>query len=88
MVPEPFDVRTEHAVEAGILIDVPLPQYLESSGDSRSSGEFTDRQTDRQTDSHMQDSMYIYNAHRHAHSRLCAYRIHTCNIHTDSQTDR
>ena len=48
-VPEPFDVRTEHAVEAGKLIDIPLPQYLESSGDSKSSGECTDTQADRQT---------------------------------------
>ena len=74
MVPEPFDVRTEHAVEAGILIDVPLPQYLESSGDSRSSGEFTDRQTDRWSHAGLHahcpsiskctfKSMCIYNAH-------------------------
>ena len=40
VVPEPFDVRTEHAIDAGALIfDNPMMHGLDSSTDSRSSGE-------------------------------------------------
>ena len=39
VVPEPFDVRTEHAIDAGALIfDNPMTHGLNSSTDSRSSG--------------------------------------------------
>ena len=39
VVPEPFDVRTEHAMDAGALIfDNPMTHGLDSSTDSRSSG--------------------------------------------------
>ena len=39
VVPEPSDVRTEHAMDAGALIfDNPITHGLDSSTDSRSSG--------------------------------------------------
>ena len=39
VVPEPFDVRTEHAVDAGALVfDNPMTHGFDSSTDSKSSG--------------------------------------------------